>query len=72
MLVDPPLGMESGQIADSQITSSSQLYVYTKEGARLNFEAVSGAWCVAEADTERWLAVYLVTTHAITAVRIIQ
>jgi len=64
--------MESGQIADSQITSSSQLDDYTKEEARLNLEAVSGAWCAAEADTKRWLAVYLVTTHAITAVRIIK
>ena len=43
-----PLGMESGEIKDSQITASHWLYKsahYQAKNARLNSDSPGGAWC---------------------------
>ena len=60
--------MESGQIRDSQINSSSQLDENTKGKVRLNLEAHHGSWCAAIDDKKQWLAVDLITNHMISAV----
>lgn len=63
--------MESGNISDNQIQSSSQLSEHLREKGRLNLQANSGAWCATKEDKERRFAVDLVTIHVISAVRIL-
>lgn len=67
-MVDPPLGMESGQITNSQLKSSSKQTNSFENKARLNMEGFLGGWCAAALDEERWFAVHLLTNHVISAV----
>ena len=69
-MVDPPLGMESGQITDIQLESSSKQTNNSEKKARLNMKDLPGGWCAAEWDKERWFSVDLLTNHVISAVRL--
>ena len=68
--VDPPLGVESGDIPDDQIYSSSFSGQYSRAAkARLNLQIAQGAWCTPSSKkVGEWLAVKLVTSHVISAV----
>ena len=65
------LGMESGEIHDDQITSSSNFYTMPPYHGRLHFEATSKKSCWGprqELGQEEWLQIDLETLHTITAV----
>ncbi|XP_046587172.1 discoidin domain-containing receptor 2 isoform X1 [Neodiprion lecontei] len=67
-----PLGMESGEIRDSDITASSSFdsgNVGPHRG-RLRQESLGGAWCPKQqitTDSKEWLEIDLHTVHMITA-----
>ncbi|XP_018324989.1 discoidin domain-containing receptor 2-like [Agrilus planipennis] len=68
-----PLGMESGDIKDEDITASSSFdsgNVGPRQG-RLKVETNGGAWCPqtpATAEPEEWLQIDLHTVHLVTSV----
>ena len=64
-----PLGTESGEISDSQITVSSENTEINgeKKNGRLN-APVNSAWCAKAEDTVRTLTVTLTQPHFITKV----
>lgn len=71
--LDPPLGMESGEITDNQASSSSHMGLLSvAASARLNLQLMSpsgvGAWCSPAGSDAEWLAVDLETSHVISAV----
>ncbi|XP_078381896.1 uncharacterized protein LOC144664624 [Oculina patagonica] len=67
---DPPLGMESGEIADNQVSSTSEMGERSiAANARLNLQSAGAAWCSkAVSGKWEWLAVYLGTSHVVSAV----
>lgn len=65
--------MESGEITDNQLDSSSNRGSRSAaSNARLNFQLMFplglGAWCAPQQSEEYWLVVDLVTSHVISAV----
>ena len=72
MCIDP-LGMESGFISDTQITSSSDLNdISSASYARLNQHgeknSIEGAWIAATNDKNQWVEVNLYRQTVITGV----
>ncbi|KAJ7389161.1 hypothetical protein OS493_033247 [Desmophyllum pertusum] len=67
--VPRPLGMESGAIADSQITASSETENGTRDQSRLN-AGPEKAWCVQESDHNRTLTIDLQKQYSITQISI--
>nr|XP_027199918.1 discoidin domain-containing receptor tyrosine kinase B-like isoform X2 [Dermatophagoides pteronyssinus] len=70
-----PLGMESGEIRDQQITSSSSYNLQSvgPQNARLNREIAGGAWCPskqlsASYSGQEWIQVDLQEFYIITAI----
>ena len=64
-----PLGMESGVISDSQISSSDLSYTSTAIYARLNqVNGTDGAWVAANDDKNQWVEVNLYRQTVITGV----
>ena len=65
--------MESGEITDSQVYSSSNMgSLSVASNARLNLQLMSpsgvGAWCAPAQSEDNWFTVHLVTSHVISAV----
>ena len=60
-IVPWPIGIESGEVRDSQITSSSEQSPYHRaHQARLNNNAKAkniGAWCPKKHDNNQWLQI---------------
>ena len=67
-IVPRPLGMESGDIKDSQITASSETTGGTRYQSRLN-AGPEKAWCVNETDSVRALTIDLQREYSITKVK---
>ena len=69
-----PLGMESGTIADDQLSASSVWTggsVHAARQGRLNFKTsrnVAGAWCPRKNDPDPWLQVNLGSDTTVTRV----
>ena len=64
---DAPLGMDSGTIADAQITASSQLdQNHAAVQARLHFK--QGSWSARSNDVNQWLQVDLGSYTTVTKV----
>ena len=62
--------MESGAIADSQITASSETENGTRDQSRLN-AGPDKAWCAQESDHDRTLTIDLQKQYSITQVIIL-
>ncbi|XP_027056967.1 neuropilin-1-like [Pocillopora damicornis] len=66
---DSSLGVESKEITDQQMNSSSYAGENCKAAkARLNLQNLQGAWCAKQPPTAEWLSVNLITSHVISAV----
>ncbi|KAL9981343.1 hypothetical protein ACROYT_G010034 [Oculina patagonica] len=60
------VGMESGVIADNQLTSSSQQGPeYSAQFSRLNSRTGAGAWCAGSCDSSEYLQIDLGQVHLI-------
>ncbi|XP_030848282.1 neuropilin-1 isoform X3 [Strongylocentrotus purpuratus] len=71
-VVQIPIGLESGAIAASSLTASSQwAETYGPERGRLNIDVVKaqgGGWVAKKANTKQWIQVDLLTPYHITGV----
>eukprot|EP00057_Strongylocentrotus_purpuratus_P006497 XP_011660971.1 PREDICTED: uncharacterized protein LOC587152 isoform X2 [Strongylocentrotus purpuratus] len=71
-VVQVPIGLESGAIAASSLTASSQwAETYGPERGRLNIDVVKaqgGGWVAKKANTKQWIQVDLLTPYHITGV----